>query len=599
MNAMPDRNRQSPDTNSMNETTSSDGSTDRIDNTLPAIPPPLSAGHIQQNNELTIVGPNPVPSTSTAGSEVTWRGTGADSVFNPTPSESLGLDVQCPPFTYTDMVFTKLTILFCVCDSIGDVVLAGYHLFKGNYWYSGLTVAFVLLPTLVMAKILSNIPLVMTIFTGRFLNHEGNRSWGYNTVHPTTWQRYTRNLLTVYRYMDILRQGQLVREQSGSSPRDCNEVVDKKREMARLRVIDTFMESAPQLVLQLYIVAKTSKQFLNYSGVFTFLIWIFKGILMLVAFLTLSLSLFTYDRTLRDLIGLATSDIQQRYDSFILQGFLVKLIWRLFTIAARVLALALFASVFSIHLVVFLIVHYIIMFAWVNYATKDMKYPTMLYTFNGVPCPTVPPFGQREYACLAYVLTFCYHNPVDKRFIPMLGGQRFYYHTMMFVGNYILMHFWYTHCPDTQWYKEYAWYTHYVCFFLGVAIMCRCAVWSPVTSTGRIWPQTGRTIWPTVSTPMKSDMSLKTGDKISMINNILGIKAIILLRESCKFLSRPIPVQDWDGTGKYLTYAYRNGKGQEWIASGQDGTGMEYKGFRLYGAYERGQTDLALDIHRN
>ncbi|CAG2114891.1 unnamed protein product [Medioppia subpectinata] len=45
--------------------------------------------------------------------------------------------------------------------------------------------------------------------------------------------------------------------------------------------------------------------------------------------------------------------------------------------------------------------------------------------------------------------------------------------------------------------------------------------------------------------------------------------------ESCKFLSRPIPVQDWDGTGKDFPYAYRNGTGQEWIASGQDGTGME------------------------
>ncbi|CAG2105032.1 unnamed protein product [Medioppia subpectinata] len=192
-------------------------------------------------------------------------------------------------------------------------------------------------------------------------------------------------------------KGQKVRKQSGSNqmnPRDCNEVVDKKREMARLRVIDTFMESAPQLILQLYIVSKTSQQFFDFTGVF--------GILMLVAFLTLSLSLFTYDRALRDLIRLATSDIQQRYDAFILQGFIVKFIWRLFTIAARVLALALFASVLPIHLVGFLIGHYIIMFAWVDYATKDVKYPTTLYTINGVPCPAVPPLaiGTITFICI-------------------------------------------------------------------------------------------------------------------------------------------------------------------------------------------------------
>ncbi|CAG2105033.1 unnamed protein product [Medioppia subpectinata] len=99
MNAMPVRNRQSADNNSTNKTTSSDGSTDRIDNTSPATPPPLSATDSQENS----VNQNPVASTSRAESEVTWRGTGAASVFNPTPSESLGLDVTCPPFTRTDV----------------------------------------------------------------------------------------------------------------------------------------------------------------------------------------------------------------------------------------------------------------------------------------------------------------------------------------------------------------------------------------------------------------------------------------------------------------------------------------------------------------
>ncbi|CAG2110455.1 unnamed protein product [Medioppia subpectinata] len=169
------------------------------------------------------------------------------------------------PFTITNIVLTISSIVVYIWDVGSDVKLATHHYFNKHYWYCGLTLLFVVLPSLVMAAY-----------------------------------------------------------------------------MSRLSLIDCFMESAPQLVLQLYIVAKGDPQSTN--------IWTVVSVLGSLVALSMALVNFSLQ-----------GDVINK------QEFMVKFTWVFFTIAARVLAFSLFASIFPFHLGVFICAYWLMMFAWIVY----------------------------------------------------------------------------------------------------------------------------------------------------------------------------------------------------------------------------------------
>lgn len=127
--------------------------------------------------------------------------------------------------------------------------------------------------------------------------------------------------------------------------------------------------------------------------------------------------------------------------------------WELLSVTARMIALALYTSVFVRTVGFVILIHWAIMTAWIiSMRTQfcDTKYEEL--AFNAV---------------LGVIFIFCYFNPID-------SSTRFRYaafYAFMLCENSILMLSWAQYAPYKFWIKETALVMHYASFFGGLVMM--------------------------------------------------------------------------------------------------------------------------------
>ncbi|RWS31505.1 XK-related protein 4-like protein, partial [Leptotrombidium deliense] len=335
-------------------------------------------------------------------------------------------------FTWLDAIAIFFSIGTFLFDIGTDVVVAVIHYQSHNYVYFALTACFIIIPTLVT----TGISLRWYVLDAQ-----------EESSPPVSALQWTLRIIflllqlgPILRYFDSLVYGFKFRQQKDKTTQKkyFQYMVYEDTDAAMLRLFECFMEAAPQLILQLYILAKTQFNDTDY------LIIMAQVVAVLTSLVSLSWSLVSYQRSLR----MSLPDKA----NMSWQATAVQFLWRFFVLAARVLALALFATSFKYWISVVCGVHWALMFSWII---------SMKTTF----CENrVEEVGYN--AVLAVMFIFCYFNPVDN---PTRYRYTLFY-TFMLLENTLLMCLWYINSVSL-WYRLPAMIGHYLSFMTGIMFM--------------------------------------------------------------------------------------------------------------------------------
>ncbi|XP_052074628.1 XK-related protein 6-like [Mytilus californianus] len=315
------------------------------------------------------------------------------------------------PFRGIDLLAAVLSTVFFLFDVISDVILAEEY-YRFQRWIPFVfTISLILFPHLVLNAI--------------------NTSWYYNDyIEEKKNEKPTKKLVWFLRIVlslpfmlgPVVRNVEYIhygfKSKSGSLSESKRRyfykmVLCENADAAMLRMIEAFLESAPQLVLQIYIIMTET----NNDGP---MMQIVRPAAMFGSWIGVSWSLVSYQKALR----LSYNKKAKRL-SFL--GVIFYYIWRACEVAPRILVLSLFAAQFGYHMLVATGIHWILMSLWVGCQKQEM--------YEKMRDKVV------HYIVIGYVLIFCFQN-VQK------GKTRYramFYYFITFAENIIILWAYFTH----------------------------------------------------------------------------------------------------------------------------------------------------------
>uniref|UniRef100_G3TZI2 XK-related protein n=1 Tax=Loxodonta africana TaxID=9785 RepID=G3TZI2_LOXAF len=351
------------------------------------------------------------------------------------------------PRKLRDCCWVLCALLVFFSDGATDLWLAASYYIQGQRTYFGLTLLFVLLPSLVVQLLSfrwfvydytdpagppgpavstkdSSVggPVISTKDSATaFRTKEGSPEVGSRPA-PSSAHTYRRRccrlciwllqtlvhllqLGQVWRYLHALYLGLQSRWRGERLQRHFYwRMLFESADVSMLRLLETFLRSAPQLVLQLSLIVHLFQQLPVFS---TF-----------ASLLSLAWTLASYQKVLRD------SRDDKRPLSY--KGAVVQVLWHLFTIAARSLAFALFASVYKLYFGIFIVAHWCIMTFWVIQGETDFcmsKWEEIIYNM-----------------VVGIIYIFCWFNVKEGR----SRRRMTLYYCIVLLENAALTGFWYS-----------------------------------------------------------------------------------------------------------------------------------------------------------
>ncbi|VDI44381.1 Hypothetical predicted protein [Mytilus galloprovincialis] len=311
-------------------------------------------------------------------------------------------------FRVIDLLAAVLSIVFFLFDVISDVVLAEeYNRFQRRIPFV-FTISFILFPHVVLNAI--NI--------SWYCNDYSEEKKSEKPTKTLVW--FIRVLFSIpFMLGPVVRNVEYIHYGFKSKSRSLSEserryyykmVLCENADAAMLRMIEAFLESAPQLVLQIYIIMTEA----NNDGP---LMEIVRPAAMIGSGIGVSWSLVSYQKALR-------LSYNRKERKLSLLAVIFYYVWKSCEVAPRIILLSLSAAQFGYHMLVATGIHWVLMSIWVGRQNQEM--------YDKMRDKIV------HYIVIGYVLIFCFQN-VQK------GKTRYrvmFYYFVTFVENIIMLILW-------------------------------------------------------------------------------------------------------------------------------------------------------------
>ncbi|KAM3872440.1 XK-related protein 7 [Diretmus argenteus] len=306
-------------------------------------------------------------------------------------------------FTLPDCCWTLCALLVFFWDGASDLWLAADYYLRRHYWWFALTLVFVIVPSVVVQVLSfrwfaydyaetteSGTAAAAVVaasgaesdFSTKDSDHQrgagrtaavgvlpppGSRGGARGCCRAFMWffQAFVHifQLAQVWRYVHALYLGVQSRWRGDHERRHFYwRVMFESADISMLRLLESFLKSAPQLVLQLSIMIQAGE------------VLPLQGLSASASLMSLAWMIASYQKVLRDS---RDDKLPMTYKAVIVQ-----ILWHLFTIGARTLAFALFASVFQLYFGIFIVAHWCIMTFWIIQGETDFcmsKWEEIIY----------------------------------------------------------------------------------------------------------------------------------------------------------------------------------------------------------------------------
>ncbi|PWA31681.1 hypothetical protein CCH79_00006509 [Gambusia affinis] len=305
-------------------------------------------------------------------------------------------------YSLQDFCWTLCVLLVFFSDGASDLWLAADYYLRREYWCFALTLVFVIVPSVVVQvlsfrwfaydfteSVESGTAAAAVVAAadgaeGGDFSTKDSGEWGAGRAAavlpgPTGGGRlrdccrafmwvfqaliHILQLAQVWRYVHALYLGVQSRWHGDPERRHYYwRMMFESADISMLRLLESFLKSAPQLVLQLSIMIHTSQ------------VLPLQGISASASLLSLAWMISSYQKVLRDS---RDDKLPMTY-----KAVMVQILWHLFTIGARALAFALFASVFQLYFGIFIVAHWCIMTFWIIQGETDFcmsKWEEIIY----------------------------------------------------------------------------------------------------------------------------------------------------------------------------------------------------------------------------
>ncbi|MFT7810843.1 XK-related protein 7-like [Arapaima gigas] len=319
-------------------------------------------------------------------------------------------------FSLSDCCWLLCSLLVLLTDAAAALCLCADYLLRRDHWWCALTLLFVAAPSA-----------VVQVLSFRWFLYDFSESCATTTaarggaaafadfsttenVHQgadtgsrarccrraCTWMFqvivHILQLGQVWRYLHTLYLGAQSRWQGGHDGSHFYlRMLFESADVSMLQLLEGFLKSAPQLVLQLSIMVH-SQQVLP-----------LQGLCASASLLSLAWTLTSYQKVLRD--------CRDDKEPMSYKAVVVQVLWHVFSIGARATAFALFASVFQLYFGIFVVAHWCLMTFWIIQGETDFcmsKWEEIVYNMMVGIIYVFCWFKVREGQARCRLLAYCF-----------------------------------------------------------------------------------------------------------------------------------------------------------------------------------------------